>query len=382
MPERIKILHVSPSGNLYGTERHILSIVKYSDKNKFEHWVVMPERGYFNAVLDSIGIKNIIAGRKPGKKKRLPSLFKNMSYKKLIKLIKSENFDIIHSHLISYGAFAGRLFSKAKIFHTRHGVFWSEEELENITFFDKRFQALKNNFFDITIAIGEYEKKTMMDHLGYSEKKIRLTFNGVTINDITAKIDKSVSKKEIYGTESIVVGAVGRLERQKGFHLFIEAAAEVIKTVNDVKFVIVGDGSLKNHLETQIKKLGLEKNFELISYKENIFDYINNMDIVVQTSLWEGISYSVLEPMALSKPVVALSSPNTSGVKEIIVEGVTGNLIFDDYSKKMSSCLVELIGNRDKSVSMGKMGFDRVNNYFTETRTASDMEKYYLEAIS
>lgn len=378
---KIRVLHISPSGNLYGTERHILSIVKYSDKNKFEHVVATPTTGYFNEVLNNLGVKNIHAGKIPFQKNKISWLWKDKSFKKLISVIKNEKFDIIHSHLISYGAFTGKLFSKSKIFHTRHGVFWSEDELKNISFITRLFQKIKSKIFNVTIAIGEYEKETMVKYLGYDINKIRVTFNGVTADEISEKLDSSCNKQQLFGTNDFVVGAVGRLERQKGFDVLVKAAAKVVKDYPNIQFRVIGEGSLREDLHGLRDSLGLQNNFEFMNYKSNIFDYVNQFDIAVQTSLWEGISYVVLEPMALSKPVIALSTLNTSGVKEIIVENETGHLIFENYVDVLSEKIISLYNDREKIRQMGEKGKLRVMEYFTEKRTAADMDKYYLASL-
>ena len=95
MPDKkIKILHISPDGTLYGTERHILALVKHSDSNKFEHYVATPERGNFNDELDKIGIQYFIAGRKHGYKSKLDGITAEGS-KELYRIMKKEKFDIV-----------------------------------------------------------------------------------------------------------------------------------------------------------------------------------------------------------------------------------------------------------------------------------------------
>lgn len=378
---KIKVLHISPNGELYGTERHILSILKYADRNKFEHCVATPVIGNFNQILNEIDIHYEIAGRIPNKENKLGGMIESGGLSKLTKLLRKNSYNIVHTHLNSYGGFLSKLTTGAKVVHTRHGVFWSESELNQMRFLSKAFQKVKSKVFDITIAIGEYEKNTLENVFGYNPDKIRLTYNGVNVNEIFNRLNRSLSKKELFSTEDILVGAVGRLEKQKGFDVFLYAAKQVIDKIPNIKFVIIGEGSLKARLTELKNELDLKDKFEFINYKSNIYDYMNCFDIMVQTSLWEGISYVVLEAMALSKPVVALTSKNVSGVKEIIVHGKTGYLIESDYSNQLSKYTIELASDIIKLKEMGAAGFERVKNVFSEERTAKDMEQVYSDLV-
>ncbi|MBK9334922.1 MAG: glycosyltransferase [Ignavibacteria bacterium] len=89
-------------------------------------------------------------------------------------MLRKEKFDIVHSHLNSFGGIVGKLAGAPAVVHTRHGVFWSEEELENISVKDKYFQKLKSGIFDASVAIGEYEKNTMVSKLKYNPTKLLL----------------------------------------------------------------------------------------------------------------------------------------------------------------------------------------------------------------
>lgn len=378
----IRVLHISPNGELYGTERHILSILKYSDPKKFKHMVITPNKGNFNDIMDGLGIRYFIGGRPHGYSNSILNLVKLKGFWEIYKVVKQNKVDVVHTHLNSYGGFVAKLFTAAKIVHTRHGVFWSESELNKIGYFMKRFQKIKSHAFDITIAIGTYEMNTLIDIFGYDPKKVRLTYNGVTIDEIIRKVNRSLTKKELFGTEAPVVGAVGRLEKQKGFDKFLFAAKRVIERNKNVKFVIVGEGSLKDQLIKLRNELGLNNNFEFIDYKTNIYDYINCFDIMVQTSLWEGISYVVQEAMALSKPVIALTSKNVSGVKEIIIHGKTGYLVDSDFENRLGEYIIECINDSEKIKNLGAAGFQRVKNDFSEVRTAKDMEKVYTELVN
>ena len=164
--------------------------------------------------------------------------------------------------------------------------------------------------------------------------------------------------------------------------MLLKAAANVVQKEKRIKFVIIGEGSLKDELLNLRKELGLDSNLEFIDYKKNIYDYFRNFDLKVQTSLWEGISYVVLEAMALGTPVIALSTESTSGVKEIILEGETGHLIFKDYVDTLAERILSLYNDPEKLKSMGLNSRRRILDKFTERNTASDMDSHYLESLS
>lgn len=376
--KKIRVLHISPDAVIHGTERHILSILKYSDREEFEHFVAMPEDGDFNKVLQKMNIKTYIAGRKHGYKSKLEGIFGRDS-RSLYNLIKKEKFDIVHSHLNSFGGMVAKLAGAPAIVHTRHGVFWSEDELNNISFINKYFQKLKSKMFDKTIALGEYERKTLVEKFNYEEAKITTTINGVDIDEINSKVDKLKTKQELFGTDDIIAGLVGRLEKQKGFDYMLEAVNLIKEKSDGIKFVIIGNGSLKEELIQKRDRMGLQDRVLFLDYKRNILDYVYNFDFMVLTSLWEGLSYAVQEAMALSKPVIALTSPNVSGVKEIIVNGETGYLIESDYVNELGKFILVLSKDINRRLKFGRAAKEREKEFFPEWRTAGDMENVYRE---
>lgn len=361
---------------LFGTERHILSLAKHSNKDEFEHWVSVPREGTFTEALSENKIKYVISGRLHGKKYPWQGFFETRGFTNLVKLIRSEKFDIVHTHLNTYGGFIAKYTGAKNIVHTRHGIFWTEEELKKISFAKRKFQSFKSGFFEITIALSELEKNVMVEYLGYSADRIIVIYNGVTISEIQSKLTRGVTKKSLFNTDKFVVGSVGRFERQKGFNLFLDSIADIVKQISDIKFVIIGKGSLKKKLEEQIIELGLSNYVELMDYQKNIFDYINNFDLFVSTSIWEGVPYAILEAMALGKPLIAFTS-KLSGVKEMIENGKSGFLIENDYVNGLSSAISELYKNHEslKKISIGSK--ERIKERFSEQKMVNKTEDVY-----
>lgn len=376
-----KILHISPDGVIYGTERHILSIVSNSDRNKFEHFVSVPREGSLTAALDEIGIKYFVGSRMPSKSNVVQGFWENGGFMKLFRTIKNNDFDIIHSHLVTYAGILAKFLGKKKLVHTRHGIFMTEEEISKISSIKKKFQKYKSDIFVKTIALSSIEKNVMVKTYNYDPKKIEIIYNGVTIENIKAKVNTSTDKKSLYGTNDFVVGGIGRFERQKGFHLFVAAASKVLKQVKNIKFVLIGNGSLRENILSQIKELGLEENFIILDYKSNVFDYLNNFDLMVSSSLWEGVPYAILEAMALGKPTIAISS-NLSGVNEIIDDGADGFLIKDNYSDNLAEKILFLYNDKLKYVKFSSNCVDKIKSRFSEDAMIKKTEELYAGILN
>jgi glycosyltransferase involved in cell wall biosynthesis len=121
-----------------------------------------------------------------------------------------------------------------------------------------------------------------------------------------------------------LVGSIGRLEEQKGYHCLIDAAARVIEKHRDVHFVIAGEGSFRPLLQRRIDELELKNHFHLCGFKEDAVNFLAALDIFVSSSLWEGGPMTLIEALLLNKPVVA----TTVGVSsEIVVPGQNGELV-------------------------------------------------------
>ena len=374
--KKIRVLHISPDGVLFGTERHILSIVKNSNREEFEHSVSVPREGSFTEELDKIGIPYHLGSRMPSKSSILGGFFENKGIIKFLKLVQKSNFDIIHTHLNSYGGILAKAAGNKKIVHTRHGIFWTEDELKSISGPKKGFQKMKSRLFSKTIALSRIEKKIMVDSFGYDPSGIEIIYNGVTIDEIRAKVNPALCKMELFGTNDFIVGSIGRFERQKGYHLFIKAAEIAAKKIPGIRFILIGRGSLKDSLQDQVKEAGLENIFSIMDYQQNVFDYLDKFDIMVSSSLWEGVPYAILEALALGKPTIAFTS-KLSGVSEIFDSGVNGYLVEEDYVNRLAELIVLLHNDRSLYEKMSKNAEEQIKKKFSESEMINKTESLY-----
>ena len=153
-----------------------------------------------------------------------------------------------------------------------------------VTVSDELVNILKNNF-------PESEEKFICIHNIVSSKMIR-------------KMSSEKVEFKTEGDKSISLISVGRLAKEKGLDISLEAVDMLVKKGYDIKWYIIGEGNVRKELERSIKERNLEERIILLGLKENPYPYIRQSDIYIQTSRYEGKSISIDEAKILAKPIV------------------------------------------------------------------------------
>jgi glycosyltransferase involved in cell wall biosynthesis len=159
-----------------------------------------------------------------------------------------------------------------------------------------------------------------------------------------------------------IVGAAGRLSPEKGFAVFVDAAARVVRSHPDAGFVLFGDGPLRESLQHQISQLGLERHFILAGFSPELDRYYPFFDLVVLPSHTEGLPNAALEAFAAGVPVVATA---VGGTPEVVEDGRSGYLVPPGNPGDMATRILDLLGSEAKRQSMGQQGRQRVQSDFT-----------------
>jgi glycosyltransferase involved in cell wall biosynthesis len=112
-------------------------------------------------------------------------------------------------------------------------------------------------------------------------------------------------------TGDVVIGAVGRLERQKRFDLLLDAFARLAPSHPALRLALVGDGRLRTDLEAQAARLALGDRVRFLGHRPDLVDLHHTFDLLVQSSEYEGTPNAVLEAMAMETPIVATDAGGT-----------------------------------------------------------------------
>lgn len=197
---------------------------------------------------------------------------------------------------------------------------------------------------------------------GIPRAKIAIVHDGVDVERIAALEPANVHAAFYLPTQAPIVGNVAALAAHKGQQDLIEAAALVVRDVPDARFVIVGDGDLREPLARQIRDKRLERHIFLAGFRPDVLELTRGFDVFAATPIHEGMCLPLVDAMAAGKPAVATRA---GGIPEVMLDGVTGFLVEPRDHAAMAARLVTLLKDDELRRRMGDAAFARARQVFT-----------------
>jgi glycosyltransferase involved in cell wall biosynthesis len=230
----------------------------------------------------------------------------------------------------------------------------------------------------LIVTVSRYSAQKIVQLYSVDETKIRIVPNGVDPQRFKPTEDCENVKDLIGGNSEHVILFVGNLIPRKGLHFLIEAAKHVVKENKETKFVVVGDGPLKNHLILYSKEQGVSDKFVFLGDvpEEMLHRLYNCADVFASPSIQEGQGISLLEAQATAKPVVAF---NVSAINEVVKNKETGLLVKPD-SYELANAILSLLSDNSLREKMGRSGREFVSKNFSWEICAQKMLQIYSEA--
>lgn len=318
-----KILHLSRSMGQGGAEKVVLQL---SQDKKYKYYVAS-KGGIFEKSLKQQGIKHILI---PDMDKKNPfEMLKTLVI--LANVIKKEHIDIIHTHH-RMAAFYARIlkfrFKNLKHIYTAHNVFYNKKRMLKF--------ALKNAF---VVACGQTVKENLTNYFRIPNKQIKIIYNSIEKPEIFEN-NKYLENKTNEG--SYLIGCIGRLAKQKGIDIFIQAIAIVIKQNPNVIGIIVGDGPDREKLENEVSNLGIKNNIVFLGFQKDVFSIMKQLKFVVLPSRWEGFPLTPIETFSVGKTIIVSDIPNNL---EIVQDGINGLKFEVNNSDDLANKIQQLILN-------------------------------------
>lgn len=367
----INVLHVISDVTLGGAGTLLVTLTKKLDKEKFRIFVVCPKGAKIAQMLDQNSVTVIEAQRmKPD------CSFNFGSLGELIKIIKENKIDIVHTHASLSGRIAGKLAGR-KIIYTRHTH--SDVSAAQMGKLKVTINKYVNLFLcHKIIAVSNFIAKQLIE-FGIPKDRIVTIHNAIDVDlfkDVGNKED--LRKTYGYGDELILI-QIGRIEEVKGHKYLIQAVSQIDKEKHNIKALILSTGSKKEEMQQLAKDLNVDDRVIFTGLVKDINEYIIMSDVLVLPSLGEAFGLVLCEGMILGKPCIA---SNVHGIPEVVSDGINGILVEPRDVEGIKSAIIKMYDNKELREQMGKQGRETVLEKFNSEKMARQVEALYSELLS
>tara|TARA_Y100001970_G_scaffold168897_1_gene206540 strand:+ start:18644 stop:19759 length:1116 start_codon:yes stop_codon:yes gene_type:complete len=364
---KIKILFIIDALSRGGKERRLVELLKRLSNDKLFscHLLILSNNIKYHEIYD-LNIRIHILERK---KKIDYSIFKSF-----YKLCGNLNPDLIHSCNSLASFYALPTVILRKIIFINAMISTAPINL----FLDKKVwlrAKLTFPFSDIIIS-NSYEG---LKSFNVSEDKGKCIHNGFDFNRVK---NLNLSNYNYDEDKGKIIGMVATFSDNKDYCTFVKSAENILRNKSNITFIAVGDGKNLKKIQSLVSRKYLS-NFKFLGNQNNVEEIINTFDVGVlftnKSIHGEGISNSIMEYMALKKPVIAT---NTGGTKEIVIHNKTGYLVEDKDVNDIQEKIELLLSDRIKAEEFGTNGYERIKNDFNLTSMVNSYKNVYLKLIN
>lgn len=301
----------------------------------------------------------------------------------LVRFMRAERFDIVHTHSSKagiLGRLAARIAGVPVVVHTLHSLVFHEYENP---WKNRLYILLKRLVAPITDVLISVSSKTAEGAIaaGIGRRSQHVTvFSGMEIApfaDIASQVGVEEAKRRAgIPADAPVVGKVARLFPLKGHHQFVDVARRVAAAQPLAHFLLVGDGVLRGELEALARELGIADRtvFAGLVAPSDVPALMQAMDVVVHSSLREGIARVLPQAGAVGKPVVTF---DLDGASEVIRDGISGYLVPPLDTALMAERVVELLRDPAKCRRFGAEGRSFALEHFRVDRMVERIDEIY-----
>lgn len=320
----------------------------------------------------------------PYLRRNINPLYDLLSLIRLFNIFRKERFDVIHTHTAKagiLGRIAAIFYGKSAIVHTLHGhnlYGYFGPVLSKVIVLIERYLAYST---DKIICLTELEKKDLLKYRIGNADKVVVIYQGLELDRyLNVNADKIKLRKDLnIKVEENVVSVIGRLEPVKGVKYFIKVAVDLAEKFPNIRFLMVGEGSLHKSLEKQVEDLGLKDKFIFTGWREDIPEILSIVDILVLPSLNEAVGMVLIEAQAQGIPVVATS---VGGIPEIVKNNQTGILVPAKDSRSLAQAVKYLLEDKQKRLQMGEEGRLWIMDKFKANDMVNSVSDLYKNLVN
>lgn len=377
-----KVFHVITKLELGGAQKVTLMTLERLPRDRYELALVTGPDGllvdWANRIPDLTRVWIPMLGRE------LDPLRDAVTFFKLWRLFRRERPHVVHTHSSKagiLGRWAAKLAGVPVIFHTAHGFGFNDVQSPLVRNFYIWIERL-TTMVTTKIVVVSYANADRGEKSGvFQRSDWVLCRDAISVQEFMqpGPRRRKLSDWNI-PEDKVIVGMVACFKPQKSPADFVDVAARILRDTDRAHFVMAGDGELRPEIEARIREHGIEKHITLLGWQNeaDMPEVYRNLDVVVLTSLWEGLPCVFSEAMAGELPIVAT---NVDGAREAITDGDNGFLHEPHDIEGMARSVLKLIADSGLRQEMGRRGKDRVMEFDIST-SVETLESAYRESLT
>ena len=381
---KVRVLRLFSRLNIGGPAIHVILTTAGLDPERYDSLLVVgregDREGNFLGLAEAKGIPLRII---PTFGRRIDPLRDLITLVRLVRLMRRERPDIVHTHTAKAGALgrlAARLAGVPVIVHTFHGSIFDGYFGPAVAGFFQWVERILATGTDAIVAVSERVAADLVERKIAPRNKVEVVPLGLELGRFQdVEIWRGELRRELgLPLQAKLMGSVGRLVPIKDLNTLLHAMIELSATQPEAILLIVGDGPERPALEKQAQRLGLGSRVRFLGFRDDLERIYADLDVAVNCSLNEGTPVSLIEAMASGVPVVATS---VGGTPDLLEEGRLGTLVPPANSKALANGLAEIL-SRSESLPKGAMrARRRIHKRFGLERLLSDLDRLYLRLL-
>lgn len=368
---KINVLLIIPALGFGGAETQLVTLAENLDRSRYATTVCCLR--HHAPVAEMLARQGVEVVNLHWRTRYLP-----LGLYRLVRLMRNHEADIVHTHLFDaglWGRIAAKLAGVPIVINTEHGLnLWKKR-------YHIWFERIADRFTDRRIAVSEDIRRSRIRREGLNPEKIVIIHNFIDLaffDPNTVEDATSIRKDLGLDDSEQLVGTVARLSHVKGVAYFLRAAEMISQTCPGVRFIIVGDGPLRDDLEHLAAQLGLRERVVFAGTRSDVRELLAAMDVFVLASIREGIPVSLLEAMAMKRAVVATA---VGGTPEVVQNDRSGILVPSQDARALAEAVVSLLKDSRRRTALGEAGRERVREAFSADACVGQLERLYEEVL-
>jgi glycosyltransferase involved in cell wall biosynthesis len=377
----INVLHLrSCRGVGGGPEKTILFSAKEADPAAVRlHVVYLKSQGDTEFDLDvraaKLGITNFTTIEERHK-------FDIGALRKLLRLLREKEIDLVSCHCYKSDLYALILsrFHEMKLVSTAHGPlaslrhFWSAQNWRVRYLYDQLDLRLLR-YFDRVLVVADSMRKTIAGY-GVGRDKLIYVKNAIDSSFFRAQKSRAAQLRSRLGIPgaATVIGAVGRLNAEKDYPTFFEAARILLRERDDLYFTIAGKGPLEETLRRQVEGMRLDDRMRFLGHFHDIREVYDLLDVYVLSSTREGLPNTVLEAMSMEVPIVAT---HVDGVCEAVTPNHEALVVPPRDPRRLAEGIRSLLQDTTLAARLCRAARSKVVSEFSFSARMRRVEEIY-----